>query len=132
MKKLPRHSSKFWFTGAAAGLAALAGGDRLAAMPWVNVSDLPLRRAAAMDRFGAGYENVLGTSLDLIVETPRLAEAVECETRVLREIERLRRILSTYDPASEISRVMAGAPVACPSSGSCWPLTRFGTHAPVV
>jgi FAD:protein FMN transferase len=111
VKKIPRHASKYWLTGAAAGLATLVGGDRVMAMPWVNVSDLSLRRAAPLDRFGAGYENVLGTSLDLIIEAARPADAVECEARLLGEIERLRRILSTYDPASEISRVMAGAPV---------------------
>lgn len=81
-------------------------------MPWVDVSELALRRAAPLDRFGAGYENILGTSLDLMVEAARPTDAMECEARLLGEIERLRRLLSTYDPASEISRVMAGAPVA--------------------
>lgn len=80
---------------------------------WVDVSD-SIQRTATLDRFHGGYEQVLGTSLDLIVETARPAEAAECEARLLGEIERLRRILSTYDPASEISRVMAGAPIVSP------------------
>lgn len=112
MKKLPRNTSKHWLTGAAAGLATFAGGDRLAATPWVDVSDLSIRRDAPLDRYAAGYEGVLGTSLDLIVEAARPSDALACERRLLGEIERLRQILSTYDPASEISRVMAGAPIA--------------------
>lgn len=111
MKKIPRPTSKKWLTGAAAGLATLSGGERLAGAPWIQLSDSALHRAAKQARFVSGYENVLGTSLDLIVEVPRPAEAAECEARLLAEIERLRKIFSTYDPGSEIRRVMAGAPV---------------------
>jgi thiamine biosynthesis lipoprotein ApbE len=49
--------------------------------------------------------------MELIVQAPRAGAAGECERRVLGEIERLRRILSTYDPASEIRRVMLGGAV---------------------
>ena len=51
------------------------------------------------------YESVLGTSMDLMVCSPssRIAEAA-CQT-VLEEIERLRSILDTRDPTSEISRL---------------------------
>ncbi len=111
MKKIPPHRSKRWLTGAAAGLAALAPGARLAAAPWVPLPDLPLRRAATLGCFVGGYEGVLGTSLDLIVEAARPADAIECERRLLDEIERLRKICSTYDESSEISRVRAGAGV---------------------
>ena len=113
MIRIPLQNSKRWLTGAAAGLATIAGGERLAGAPWVDVSD-SIRRAASLDRFRGSYEGVLGTSLDLMVEAPRQFVAVQCEACVLREIERLRRILSTYDPASEISRVMSGAPVESP------------------
>ena len=113
MKRIPLQHSKRWLTGAAAGLATFTGGERVVGATWVDVSD-SIRRAATLDRFHGGYENILGTSLDLIVETARPAEAAECEARLLGEIERLRRILSTYDPASEISRVMAGAPIVSP------------------
>lgn len=51
------------------------------------------------------HENVLGTSLDLVVQAPTRARAEACQAAVLDEIERLRRILSTYDPASEVSRL---------------------------
>ncbi len=51
------------------------------------------------------YDHVLGTSLDLVVAVAERDRAEACETAVLEEVERLRRILSTYDPASEISRL---------------------------
>src|SRR5215467_3796530 len=52
-----------------------------------------------------GYESVIGTSMDLLVCSPssRVAEGV-CRT-VLAEIDRLRSILDTRDPASEVSRL---------------------------
>lgn len=110
MKKYAMQTSPRWLAGAAAGLATFTGGERLAGAPWVDVPD-SIRRAATPECFRGGYEGVLGTSLDLIIEAARPADAAECEVRILGEIERLRRILSTYDPASEISRVMAGARV---------------------
>lgn len=51
------------------------------------------------------YDHILGTSLDLVVDVADRERAEVCESAVLDEIERLRRILSTYDPASEISRL---------------------------
>src|SRR5215510_10538964 len=52
-----------------------------------------------------GYESVLGTSMDLVVcsSSSRLAEEA-CRT-VLDEIERLRSILDSRDPDSEVSRL---------------------------
>lgn len=52
-----------------------------------------------------GYESVIGTSMDLLVCSPssRIAEG-GCGT-VLEEIDRLRSILDTRDPASEVSRL---------------------------
>src|SRR5215472_9549314 len=52
-----------------------------------------------------GYESVLGTSMDLLIASPslRVAEAA-CRT-VLEEIDRLRSILDTRDPGSEVSRL---------------------------
>jgi len=58
---------------------------------------------ARLHRFA--YDHVLGTSLDLVVDVADRDRAEAVETAVLDEIERLRRILSTYDPASEISRL---------------------------
>ena len=72
-------------------------------------------RAAAAEPFRFHHEDVLGTSLDLQVSAADARQAGAVETAVLDEIERLRKILSTYDPASEISRLNAGAaPMVCP------------------
>lgn len=108
MKKIPLPTTKRWLTGAAAGLAAFTGGERVAGAPWVELPRPAQARTAALDRFAGSYENILGTSLDLVVEAPRATDAVACETAVLAEIERLRKMFSTYDPRSEIRRAMAG------------------------
>src|ERR1035437_9467488 len=51
--------------------------------------------------------DILGTSLDLQVTVPTDKDAARVHASALAEIERLRKILSTYDPASDISRVNA-------------------------
>jgi len=66
------------------------------------------RQELALEEHSFAHDSVLGTSLELIVEAARPGDAVRCQVEVLAEIERLRAILSTYDPASEISRVSAG------------------------
>jgi thiamine biosynthesis lipoprotein ApbE len=59
----------------------------------------------AVDRtFTAHYENVLGTSLELRVHAPGKAIAERVEQIVLTEITRQARILSTWDPKSEVSQ----------------------------
>jgi FAD:protein FMN transferase len=60
------------------------------------------------------HENILGTSMDLKVFATHEAEAKQVEALILAEIERLRKILSTYDPESDISKVNASEdPVPC-------------------
>lgn len=60
---------------------------------------------AAVDRtFTANYENVLGTSLELQVSAPSRAVADRAEQAVLAEITRQSQKLSSWDPASEVSR----------------------------
>jgi len=66
------------------------------------------RQQLAWQNYGYEADDVLGTSLDLIVCASRPTDAARCQEAVLAEIERLRQILSTYDPASEISRVSLG------------------------
>ncbi len=51
------------------------------------------------------HDFVMGTSLDLVIFTDSERNAAVAEAAVLNEIARLSRILSTYDPASEISRL---------------------------
>jgi thiamine biosynthesis lipoprotein len=50
------------------------------------------------------YENVLGTSLELKISATSKQEAAIAETAALREISRMAKILSAYDPASEFSQ----------------------------
>jgi len=70
--------------------------------------------APAAEVFQFHHENILGTSLDLSVAAGDAKQAAAAESAVLGEVERLRRILSSYDPASEISRLNTSAgPVAC-------------------
>lgn len=106
----PRRAPTRWFTGAAAGLVALGPSSHALALPTAVAAPESIRRAA-LARFTRGFDNVLGTSLDLVLEAPRASDALAGEAAVLQEIERLRRILSTYDPASEIRRVIAGGDV---------------------
>jgi FAD:protein FMN transferase len=51
------------------------------------------------------YESVIGTSMDLMVCSPSSRDAEGACRTVLEEIDRLRSILDTRDPASEISRL---------------------------
>ena len=51
------------------------------------------------------YESVIGTSMDLMVCSPSSSVAEGACQTVLEAIDRLRSILDTRDPASEISRL---------------------------
>jgi thiamine biosynthesis lipoprotein ApbE len=51
------------------------------------------------------HDHILGTSLDLWITSSDEAGADTAEKAILDEIERLRRIFSTYDDTSEISRL---------------------------
>lgn len=52
--------------------------------------------------------------MELIVRAGGCCDAEECDRQVSAEIERLRLILSTYDPASEIRQVMLAGQVRSP------------------
>ncbi len=54
--------------------------------------------------FAFGHEDVLGTSLDMQFAADSAADAEVAEAMVLAEIDRLRGVLSTWDPGSEASR----------------------------
>lgn len=84
-----------WFKAGVAslGATALAHGAGTAAPR--SLSDL----------FSCHYDHILGTSLDLCVVTFQKSAATDAERTVLDEIERLRQVLSVYDPASEVSRL---------------------------
>ncbi len=94
-----------------ASLGALAGqNSQGAALPSAG-GVANLRDELPQKYFSFAHDGVLGTSLELVVETAQPAEAMHCQQVIFGEIERLRQILSTYDPASEISRVRAGSAV---------------------
>src|SRR5215475_5475652 len=71
-----------------------------ALLPLINVGS-----ALRFEPHRFGYESVVGTSMDLLVCSPssHVAEGA-CRT-VLEEIDRLRSILDTRDPDSEVSRL---------------------------
>jgi thiamine biosynthesis lipoprotein len=52
-----------------------------------------------------GYESVIGTSMDLLIGSPSASIADGACRSVLQEIERLRCVLDTRDPASEVARL---------------------------
>ncbi|CAN0595610.1 unnamed protein product, partial [Laminaria digitata] len=55
--------------------------------------------------FKRHHDHVLGTSLDIVVNAPSETDADKAEEAILKEIERLRGVFSTYDNSSEISRL---------------------------
>jgi FAD:protein FMN transferase len=54
------------------------------------------------------HENVLGTTAELRIHADSIAIAGKAEEHVLAHIDRLARILSIYDPNSEVRRWIAG------------------------
>jgi FAD:protein FMN transferase len=66
--------------------------------------DLAARPSEA-EEFYFHHDHVIGTSLDLWVVARDEELAVACETAILDEIERLRRVFSTFDSDSELSRL---------------------------
>jgi len=68
--------------------------------------------ARTLEEFYFHHDHVIGTSLDVWAVAPDETAATACETAILDEIERLRRIFSLYDADSELSRLnRAGGPV---------------------
>jgi len=53
------------------------------------------------------HDDVLGTSLELVVDAADATVAARAESAVLEEIERLAKVCSTYDATSEVSRWLA-------------------------
>lgn len=52
-------------------------------------------------------EDVLGTSFELKVHAKSREAAASIEGRILKEIDRLAKVMSTYDPESEVSKLNA-------------------------
>ncbi len=60
------------------------------------------------DSYTFFHENILGTSLDLRIAAESREAAIAAESKVLEKIERLRRLLSSYDANSDLRRWLAG------------------------
>ena len=75
------------------------------AAAWVSVPVASAATATGEREFAYHHDHLLGTSFDLLVSAPDAATADAAENAALHEIERLRRVLSIYDPASELSHL---------------------------
>ncbi|HND54249.1 MAG TPA: DUF2271 domain-containing protein [Pirellulaceae bacterium] len=94
-------SSSLALTRAACKLVALS----LAAL---SVVALPARAVVGGEAHVVRHEGVLGTSFELIVWTASPQLVGRAENVALDEVERMSRIVSTYDPNSEVSQWQTG------------------------
>jgi len=78
-------------------------------------ADYQMADYAAPRQFAFQRDFVLGTSFDLVVWATQKRHAEFVETVVLAEIDRLCRVLSVYDPQSEVSRLNRNGSVASAS-----------------
>jgi len=89
-------------------ITGLVGALALGALPWawgrLPVADMA---AASEQAFTFEHEDVLGTSLRLVVVAGSRSIATAAERAVLETVERERQIFSTYDRESELSRINA-------------------------
>lgn len=87
-------------------------------------------RDARVPVFVSHHENVLGTSFELKISTLSEAMADAAESAALHEIDRLAKVLSTYDPASEVSRWLRTTHQPVPVSAELFEvLSLFDTRA---
>jgi thiamine biosynthesis lipoprotein len=101
----------------AATLTALIGG---VAPTHTFAAEPPAVLVAQGDHWSGSHafadEFVLGTSMDLLVGAGSSSAAEHAHAVAVGEIERLRAMLSTYDPNSELSRLNSSeVPVRCSS-----------------
>lgn len=74
--------------------------------------------------FSYGHEDVLGTSLDLHIRAAHQLDADRAEAAALAEIDRLRAVLSTWDPNSEASRWLRSSNEPIRVSADLWAVLR--------
>ncbi|HSI37296.1 MAG: DUF2271 domain-containing protein [Phycisphaerae bacterium] len=96
------------FASAAALAVAAVGGVGVAAPEARGMAhEAPSAvRGETLPEYTFRHEYVLGTSMEMTVRADGPAVALACQHAVLGEIDRLARVLSTYDGASTISRAM--------------------------
>jgi FAD:protein FMN transferase len=80
-----------------------------------GVSVLPTSSPRSVP-FEFHHENVMGTSLTIKIQADSTADADRFEAAALSEIDRLSKILSCYDPQSEVSRWLQTRDRALPVS----------------
>lgn len=88
------------------------------AMVALSASGVLADEPVASKAYDFHHPNILGTSLDLTVIANSQAAAERVDKRVVDEIERFRKILSTYDPACELAILNARAPGSEPVEAS--------------
>lgn len=81
--------------------------------------------APALHAYRFAHDGILGTSLDLTFTAATPEAAATAERAALAEIERLRLVLSSYDNASELSRLMSTGRSAHPSADLTAVLDRY-------
>lgn len=64
-----------------------------------------LSQTALAESFKFHQDHVLGTSFDMVVDAPNIQQAQKIKSETLAEIKRLEKILSTWSPQSEISKL---------------------------
>lgn len=74
------------------------------------------RSGSAPQAFSFHHDGVLGTSVDLTFVTSSPGAAADAERIALAEIERLRRVLSSWDSTSEVSRLFTLGALDHPSA----------------
>lgn len=103
-----------WIARVSPALVVVGIGEPANAATSLVATGTAVSRHPAGGDFGFAYDGVLGTSLDARLRTPRARDAREGERRILAEIDRLEKILSPRDPASEFNRVRAGGDLSSP------------------
>jgi len=98
----------------------------LSLIPFTAVVPRPIPRPAAQ-AYLFQHDGVLGTSLDLTFVTSSPRDAQEAERVALAEIERLRRVISTWDSTSEVSRLVASGSTTTASADLLAVLKAYGT-----
>ena len=82
----------------------------------------------ADDVYGFQHDNVLGTSLEIQVRADSESAARAAETRILNEIDRLARILSSYDSTSELRRWTASPGISAAVSPELLEVLQLCDH----
>lgn len=109
------NTSTLLATGVAVALSIGTAGP-VSALPPSTSRTAHVSSRATAHVLTSHYDGVLGTSIDLkfVAVSPRAAE--QAERVALAEIERLRRVLSSWDNQSELAQLFSRGTIAHPSA----------------